>query len=215
MAEEQGKEEQTKEVQKKVGLYGGTFDPIHYGHLNLAVELLELCGLDEVWFCPAQSNPHKTEDPAAQAVHRLKMIQLAIEEIPYFKVIDSEIKRPAPSYTIDTLKELKEQNPTTVFSLLLGEDSVSGFFRWREPLAILQLANVHVGSRTGEVDSNRYGGEDQAILQAIRQGMTQTRLMDICSTMIRDRLGRGLYCGHLLPAKVIDYIKHNQLYFPK
>lgn len=198
--------------QKKIGIYGGSFDPVHLGHLNLAIELKELRGLDEVWFCPAQSNPLKTDTPSATASQRLQMLEAAIEGIPFFKVINNEILRPAPSYTIDTLKELYEQFPGYIFSLLLGEDSVSGFFRWHLPSDILSLAKVYVGARTGEIDPCRYGGEDQKLVQALQQGITQTRLMDISATMIRDRLSRELYCGHLLPAKVMDYIQQNKLY---
>lgn len=203
------------EEQKKIGLYGGTFDPIHFGHLNLAIELLELRGLDEVWFCPAQSNPHKSVEPGAEASHRVNMLELALKEIPAFKVISNEVRRPAPSYTIDTLKELKEQYPDYSFSLLLGEDSISGFFRWHQPLEIIEKANLYIGSRIGEIDQNRYSGEDQKILQAIQQGMTQTRLMDVSATLVRDRLSRGFYCGHLIPAKVLDYIRDNRLYSVK
>lgn len=201
--------------QKKIGIYGGTFDPIHFGHLNLAVELLELRGLDEVWFCPAQSNPHKPDAPITAAAHRLRMLELAFEGMPNFKVISNEIQRPAPSYFIDTIIELKELYPDYAFFLLLGEDSIPGFFRWRQPLDILEKASLCIGSRIGEFDRNRYSGEDPKILQAIQQGMTQTRLMDVSATLVRDRLGRGLYCGHLIPAKVMDYIKENQLYSVK
>lgn len=201
--------------QKKVGFYGGTFDPVHFGHLNLAVELLELRELDEVWFCPAQTNPHKTEIPGAEISHRLAMLELAVAELPFFKVIDDEARRAAPSYTVDTIKTLKEKNPDVSFSLLLGEDSLSGFFRWHQPSEIVDLVKIYTGSRTGEIDRNRFGGEDQRIMNALLEGMTQTRLMDISATMVRDRLNRGLYCGHLVPGKVLDYIKQNRLYSAK
>lgn len=203
------------EEKTKIGLYGGTFDPIHLGHINLAVELAELRGLDEVWFCPAQSNPHKTDIPGGSMSQRMAMVQVAVQDIPNFKVIDNEARRPAPSYTIDTLKELKEAYPNNDFYLLLGEDSISGFFRWYQLPELLGIAKIFTGSRTGEFDKNRYSGEDQRVLAALVEGLTQTRLMDISATMIRDRLSRGLYCGHLLPGKVIDYIKQNGLYSPK
>lgn len=200
------------ETIRKIGLYGGTFDPVHLGHINLAIELCELRSLDEVWFCPAQANPHKNTGPVVDAAHRLEMLKLAIEGIPNFKIIENELQRQSPSFTVDTLNELKTAYPEYAFSLLLGEDSISGFFRWHLPNEILQIANVYIGSRTGEIDRNRYSGEDQKVFQALQQGMTQTRLMDISSTMIRDRLGRNLYSGHLIPAKVLDYIKQYSLY---
>lgn len=201
------------EQKKKIGFFGGTFDPIHFGHINLAIELRELRALDEIWFCPAQSNPLKTQAPSSSALQRLNMLKLAVADIPFFKVIDNEILRPAPSYTIDTLNELTQANPGYVFSLILGEDSISCFFRWNQPLEITVKAAPLIGCRTGEMDLNRYSGENPEILKALSQGITQTSLMDISATLIRDRLARGLYCGHLLPAKVIDDIKQNNLYF--
>src|ERR1700741_3811719 len=93
-----------------IGIYGGTFDPIHLGHLNLAIDMLEKRNLDEIWFCPAWISPHKlAKEPAAAAHHRLAMLQLAIAGIPQFRILDVEIQRQGPAYTVDTLRELIEQ----------------------------------------------------------------------------------------------------------
>lgn len=197
---------------KKIGLYGGSFDPIHFGHLNLAIELKEIHKLDEIWFCPARLSPHKTRSAALDASLRFEMVKLAVEDVPDFRVIDNEINRQPPSYTIETLRELKNNYPTHVFSLLLGEDAIPGFFHWKEPLEILKIANIYVGSRTGEFATDVYAKEDPQIVQALDLGMTRTRLVEISATLVRDRLSRRVYIGHLVPAKVIDFIKKNQLY---
>src|ERR1700733_15012261 len=132
------------DVKGRIGLFGGTFDPIHFGHLNLAFELLEKCQLKEIWFCPAQTSPHKQQQVSAPAQHRLKMVELAIRGIPQFKVIEHELRRPAPSYTVDTLRELIQEAQQSgsgyQFALILASDSLSGFMSWKEPQAIVELA---------------------------------------------------------------------------
>ncbi len=201
---------------KKVGLFGGTFDPIHMGHLNLAFELMEKKQLDQVWFIPVQLNPHKTaQDPPVSFDHRLAMTQLALEGIPYFFVKDVEKQRPPPSYTIHTLQAIVAEealNPGPhQFYLLMGEDALPGFIRWHLPEEIVRLVPLLIGSRSG---SWLYEIKDDslAIWEAIQKGLTPTRLMDVSSTEIRQRFKQGLYCGHLVPASVLTYIQENQLY---
>lgn len=184
---------------RRIGFYGGTFDPIHFGHLNLAVNLMEAQNLDEVWLCPAWINPHKQGDNTAPALHRLKMVQLAIEGVAGFKVIEDEIVRQGASYTVETLRRLKAENPDVEFYLLLGDDTALHFFDWKEPQAILELATPLVGSRD-EVIPSRLGIS------------VATPLFDISATDIRKRLSQNKFCGHLLPQKVIDYIGENALY---
>jgi nicotinate-nucleotide adenylyltransferase len=200
---------------KHVGIYGGTFDPIHFGHINLALEIMEYHQLDEVWFCPANNNPHKQEIISATAEHRLAMLELALADLPDFGILPNELERPGPSYTIDTLKELvNEENETSYpskFYLILGEDSVPGFYRWREPAEIIKLAPPLVGKRFFSEKSLELEGNPE-ITEALLKGMTPTRLMEISATQIRDRVRKGLYIGHLLPAKVAEYIGHNRLY---
>lgn len=201
---------------KKVGIYGGTFDPFHLGHLNLALEILEKRNLDEIWFCPAKISPHKLEEhPAASADHRLKMLHLAIAEIPSFHAVDDEIKREGTSYTVDTLKyfleqERKKPSPAQLY-LILGDDSIQGFFRWHRPEEIVRLVPLLIGSRLPEFDLEKLKGNPE-ICESIRRGWTPTRIMEISATEIRKRLQNGLYCGHLVPKEVLDYIYKNQLY---
>jgi nicotinate-nucleotide adenylyltransferase len=196
---------------KKVGFYGGTFDPIHLGHINLALEILEKHNLDEVWFCPANVSPHRQRADHTTAEHRLNMVKLAISDIPQFKLIDIECKRGGVSYTIDTLKQLIEKHgKTDQFYLILGDDSLKGFMQWKDPQAIVDLVPILIGRRSeGSIQWDIFPPK---ILQALKDGFTPTRLMAISGTDLRDRLQKGLYCGHLVPSKVMDYIYQNHLY---
>lgn len=201
---------------KKIGLLGGTFDPIHVGHLNLAFELMEKKQLDQVWFIPVQLNPHKTaQDPPVSFDHRLAMTQLAIEGIPCFDVKDVERQRPPPSYTIHTLQALIAEeafNPSPhQFYLLMGEDALPGFIRWHLPEEIVRLVPLLIGSRSG-IWQYEMGAYSLPIREAIQKGLTSTRLMDVSGTDIRRRFKQGLYCGHLVPLSVLHYIQENQLY---
>lgn len=204
------------DVIKKVGIYGGTFDPIHFGHINLALEIKEYHKLDEVWFCPAFINPHKLEIKSADASHRLKMLELALEDLPQFGIIPNEIEREGPSFMVDTLKELIQEESYQAdpcqFHLILGADSVKSFFKWKEPLEIIQLAPPLVGTRVCEKWDSLEAEKDHQIAEALRQGETPTRIFQISATEIRSRLKQEFYVGHLLPGKVIDYIYKHHLY---
>jgi nicotinate-nucleotide adenylyltransferase len=199
----------------KIGLFGGTFDPIHCGHLNLAFELMEKKQLDQVWFIPAQINPFKIEVPPTPIEHRLTMARLAIQGIPQFHLKDLEKERPPPSYTIHTLRSFIAEeafNPApNQFYLIMGEDSVPGFFHWHLPEEIVQLVPLLIGSRSGiwQYDLDNFS---LPIREAIQEGLTPTRLIDISGTDIRWRLSQGLYCGHLVSAPVLQYIHENHIY---
>lgn len=201
-------------AKKLIGLYGGTFDPFHLGHLNLALEMREKKALDEVWFCPSKINPHKlNENAPASAEHRLKLLQLALEGIPGCKILDIEIKRKEPSYTIDTLRYLLErEGSTNSFGLIIGDDSVCDFFRWREAEAIARLVPLYVGSRKCDIYAKDLKG-NSLICQALLEGCVSTRIMEISATEIRQRIKQGLYCGHLVPKESLDYIYKNHLYY--
>lgn len=200
---------------KHVGIYGGTFDPIHFGHLNVAIEMLETYPLDEVWFCPAQNNPHKPELQSTSSYHRLKMLEIALADFPQFSIITHELQRDGPSYTIDTLRELiaDEKNKTDPFQffLIIGEDSIPGFFQWRDPKEIIKLVPLLVARRSLIEKPLELHG-DPEICKALNKGIIQTHVMDISATRVRNRIRQGLPIGHLVPAKVIDYIYQNQLY---
>ena len=200
---------------RHIGLFGGTFSPIHLGHINLALELKEKKALDEVWFIPSHLSPFRMRETLQSSDHRLKMIELAIEPIPDFKICLEELNRPPPSYTIDTVKALIPAHPDCIFSLLCSQDTLLRFPEWKEPLELIRLVPLWIGSRNyAELIKHLPSWEiSDEISAAIRKGVVLTRQLEISSTDIRDRLKKKLYCGHLLPSKVLDYIYAHHLYF--
>ena len=180
---------------KKIGFFGGTFDPIHFGHLNLAIELSEIHQLDEVLFCPAYCSPFKEgAAPQASPEERLEMVRLAISDIPHFRFTDYEVERSEISYTINTLRALQSEGD---FHLLLADEEAAHFEKWREFQELLKIAPPLIGLRSSS----------HQLPKALRPGLTPTKRFDISSTEIRSRLKQGLYCGHLVPAIVLKYIE--------
>ncbi|MBS4168499.1 nicotinate-nucleotide adenylyltransferase [Parachlamydia sp. AcF125] len=201
-------------MKDKIGIYGGTFDPIHFGHLNLAIQLKEKHALKEVWFCPARVSPHKLDkQAAADSRHRLEMVATALVPVPEFKLLYIETQREGPSYTVDTLRFLYEQEIKRALPrqlhLLMGDDQLAAFLKWKEPEQIVQLAPPLIGCRQ---ENCRWEAGEDPISQAILRGMTVTSIMEISSTEIRHRIAKGLYCGHWVPEKVLDYIQKHRLY---
>jgi nicotinate-nucleotide adenylyltransferase len=194
----------------RVGLYGGTFDPVHLGHLRMVIELAERCQLDQVWWVVAAASPFKMGETQTSAQHRLEMARLAIGTIAQFRALDLELQRPAPSYTIDTVELLRKNHPEHDFALLLGDDMMAGFPKWHRAEELVEQVELLVGRRGGRQPFPRTGA--RAVRLALRRGYTPTAVMEVSATEIRDRLQRGLYCGHLLPAAVLDYIMKNKLY---
>ncbi len=182
-------------MKRKIGFLGGSFDPIHCGHLNLAIQMLEKEGLDQILFCPAHFSPFKSDHrPVAPAQHRLAMIKLILE--PFFDVTSIELDRKGPSYTIDTLRALNQEN--IEYRLILSDESATNFGQWKEAEELARLAPPLVGSRSGRVCG---------LFQTI-----QTPLFDVSSTVIRHRLAAKKYCKHLIPSIVLDYIDEYGLY---
>ena len=201
------------EVEGAIGLFGGTFNPVHCGHLNLALELKERCLLKEVWWIPAQISPIRRDEPPVEGHHRLNMLSLALEDISDFRINDFELKRPGPSYTIDTLKELLKKNERYV--LILGEDTVLHFNEWKSSEEIVRYIPLLIGCRR-RADLRRQLRAlkmKESVEEGIQRGLVETSLMEISSTEIRKRIKKKLYCRHLVPSKVIDYIYENELYY--
>lgn len=180
----------------RIGLLGGSFNPPHFGHLNLAIALQEQLSLSEVWVIPAHHSPFRLAETMPTPEHRLNMVSLAFGGIAGFKILDDEVRRPPPSYTIDTISALQQRYPQHAFCLLLSEDVLARFGEWKCAEEIKARVTVCAGRR-----SVYMRGEGIPI-----------PVMEVSATRVRDRLKKGLYCGHLVPAKVLDYIIENQLY---
>jgi nicotinate-nucleotide adenylyltransferase len=176
--------------------------------LILAVELKERHSLDEVIFCPAYCSPFKTtQPPRASAQNRLKMLELALEEIPSFWIWKGELQKKEPSFTIESVKELKKENPNDQFYLLLGEDGLKDFPKWKNVKELIMIAPPLIGTRLGPPYLI-----DPAFKDILNQGFTWIPAMDISSSFIRERLLNNQYCGHLLPSRVLSYILAEKLY---
>ena len=185
----------------KIGIFGGTFDPVHLGHLNLAISLKELCNLDEVLFVPTGLSPFKENaPPAVSPEHRLAMLKLAIGQIQGFRIIDWELNQQGPSYTIDTLRRLSQEGAHELH-LLLSDDQVSSFYLWKEADELARLAPPLIGTRLGS-----------DALEIPQAKKIKTPIFEVSSTLIRERLNKKMYCGHLLPSSVLDYIAQHKIY---
>lgn len=201
---------------ERIGLYGGTFNPIHCGHINLAVEMLEKHSLDKIYFSPAALSPFKKDCEPIASHHRLAMLKLAIEDISEFSIIENELQRPPPSFTIDTIEELlaadnnKPADEQPQYFLILGEDALDGLHKWHRVEDIIAKVQLLIGARSCK---EYLKCENLELQKAIENGMTITRLFDISSSEIRQRIQQKRICNHLLPRKVLDYIYRNRLYF--
>ena len=182
----------------RLGILGGSFDPVHHGHLILARAAIEELALDRVLFIPANLSPHKAKIQPASGTDRLAMIRLAIANEPGFEASDTELLRPAPSFTVDTLRALQAANRDATLVLLIGADNVAKFDTWREPGEIRRLAQIAV--------LDREGGTAFPGLPVVR------RTIGISSTDIRARVADGLSIRYLTPGTVCDYIAAQGLY---
>ncbi len=202
-------------TRQRVGLFGGTFDPIHLGHLLIAEHSKEYLNLDEVRFIPAATAPHKQDRESVDGKHRQEMVRLAIGGNSSLVADDRELRRGGTSYTIDTLQELTDEMPGVDFVFVMGSDSLAELSTWREPEKICRLAFVAVVARGGEPKP------DLALLGRYLPGETELELerhlvpmpqIEINSTEIRRRIADGRSIRYQVPAAVEAYIRANQLY---
>jgi nicotinate-nucleotide adenylyltransferase len=211
---------------RPIGVFGGTFDPIHFGHLRLAEEMAEGLGLSQVRFIPAGQPPHRGA-PRTAASQRLEMVRRATADNPLFEVDAREVQRPDPSYTVDTLTALRaELGNEQPLWLLLGADAFHGLPSWHEWRRLFDLANIAVAARPGTQllqsdnmpeDLKHEVSQRQRAVGAAGGPAGSVRLLqmtplDISATAIRDTLARHGSARYLLPDLVLDYIHENQLY---
>jgi nicotinate-nucleotide adenylyltransferase len=182
---------------RKIGIYGGTFDPIHHAHLILAREARELLQLERVIFVPAAMSPFKNI-PAAGAETRLLMVQAAIEGEPGFVVDDCELRRPPPSFTFDTVSDIAGREAGAAIYYLLGEDNIAALSGWHRIAELAKMVEFIVLDRSGTSTDHPY--------QTVR------RKIDISATEIRKRVASGLSIRYFVPATVEEIIRHGNLY---
>lgn len=191
----------------KIGLYFGTFNPIHVGHLIIANHMAEHAGLDQVWMVVTPHNPLKKKSTLLDDYHRLQMVHLATEDFPKIKPSDIEFKLSQPNYTINTLVHLQEKYPNHEFSLIMGEDNLRSLHKWKNYEAILAHHDIYVYPRISE-DAET----GSALKNHPKVHLIDAPIVEISSTAIRDTIKKRKNVQPLLPHKVWEFIDHNNFY---
>jgi nicotinate-nucleotide adenylyltransferase len=189
----------------KVGLLGGTFNPVHMTHLHMAEAVRESCALDEIWFIPNKIPPHKITDDMLSAESRVNMLALAIEDVSYFQLCRLEIERSGPSYTVDTVKALKDRYPQIEFSFIIGADMVATLPEWHRIDTVVELVRFIGVGRPEQRKS-----PDHPYMHNVTY--VETVPSHISSTVIRERIKAGKSVRFLVPEKVFQYIEKHRLY---
>ncbi|TVY09055.1 nicotinate-nucleotide adenylyltransferase [Paenibacillus cremeus] len=192
----------------KVGLMGGTFDPVHIGHLLAAQSVCEEAGLDEVWFMPTNVPPHKEQTPGATPKQRLDMVSLAVEGHPKFRATDFELRKGGVSYSIETVTMLCEQYPEYHFYYIIGADMVRYLPKWFKIDELVKLVTFVGLERPG------FDPGVNELPEKIRESLLMVRMpqIELSSTMIRERRAMNLSVRYMVPDRVNEYIEVNQLY---
>ncbi len=189
---------------RRVGVFGGTFDPPHVGHIVVAREVVEAVQLDRLLWVPAAVPPHKAGRSITRGRVRRRLVAAAIEDDPRFGLCDLELKRGGTSYTVDTLRDIRARHPGWSLSLIMGSDLFAGFRRWKEPEVIMELAELVVICRPGtDVPGD-----------AERMGVRTVRVtpVDVSSSLVRDRVGRNLAVIDMVAPAVLAIIEEEGLY---
>jgi len=190
----------------KIGLYFGTFNPIHVGHLIIANHMAEHTDLDQIWMIVTPHNPLKKKSTLLDDYHRLHMVHLATASYPKIKPSDIEFKLPQPNYTINTLVHLQEKHPENEFALIMGEDNLKSLHKWKNYEAILEHHSIYVYPRVNS------GPENIAFSNHPKIKMIEAPVVEISATFIRNNIKIGKNIRPLLPHDVWDYLDHNNFY---
>ncbi len=190
----------------KIGLYFGTFNPIHIGHLIIANHVAEYSGLDQIWMVVTPHNPLKNKQTLLDDYQRLELVFLATEDYPKIKPSDIEFKLAQPNYTVNTLAHLQEKFSQYQFSLIMGEDNLKSLHKWKNHEVILQNHEIYVYPRiSSEVENPIYKNHPKI-------HYIDAPIVEISSTFIRENIKNKKNVRPLLPEKVWEYIDHNNLY---
>jgi nicotinate-nucleotide adenylyltransferase len=200
-------------VPSRVGVFGGTFDPVHLGHLIVAEQCREQAQLDRVFFIPAARPPHKLDHPLTSFRHRVDMLSLALAGQPVFQVDELENDRPGPSYTVDTLEEMQRRQPDAELFLIVGADCLTDLPHWHQPARIAELACLLFVARPGWTIWPPEQLKAALGLQFdLRHQVAQVPLIDISSRDLRWRLATGRSIRYLVPRAVECYLESHRLY---
>ncbi len=191
---------------KNIGLFFGTFNPIHVGHLIIANHIAEFSVLDEVWLVVTPHNPHKNRNTLLEDTHRLAMVRIAIEDYPNLKASNIEFDLPQPNYTVNTLAVLEEKYPEDHFSLIMGEDNLKSFHKWKNFEVILKRYSIYIYPRISEGTlESQFSNHPQITKIA-------APIVEISSTFIRKSIASHKNIRPLLPQNVWEYIDEMNFY---
>jgi len=192
---------------KKVGLFFGSFNPIHIGHLILANYILENSDMDELWFVVSPQNPFKDKKSLLKDHSRLDMVQLAIKNYPKMRASNVEFSLPKPSYTIDTLTYLHEKHPDYAFALIMGEDNLDGLSKWKNSETLIKNHQIIVYPRAFDGEK-----KDHEYLQHENISLIQAPVIEISATEIRNMIKAGKNVRPMLPPEVFEYLDGSAFY---
>ena len=192
----------------KIGLYFGTFNPIHVGHMIIANHMAEHSDLEQIWMIVTPHNPLKEKNTLLDDYQRLHLVRLATEDYPKIKPSDIEFKLPQPNYTVNTLAHLIERYPQHEFSLIMGEDNLKSFHKWKNYEYILQHHDIYIYPRISESKD----AETSSVLNHTRIHKIDAPIVEISSTFIRENIKNKKNVAALLPQKVWEYLDHNNFY---
>jgi len=191
---------------KKIGLYFGTFNPLHVGHVTIANYMAEFSDLDEVWLVVTPHNPHKKKKTLLDDHHRLSMVKIAVENFSKLKASNIEFDLPQPNYTVNTLAHLEEKYPKLAFSLIMGEDNLKSFHKWKNYEVILERFSIYVYPRISE------GKVEHQFIGHPKIKKVQAPIMELSSTFIRKSIHDQKDIRPMLPDAVWKYIDEMNFY---
>ncbi|MEM0517390.1 MULTISPECIES: nicotinate (nicotinamide) nucleotide adenylyltransferase [Aequorivita] len=191
---------------KKIGLYFGTFNPIHIGHLIIANHLVEFSDLDEVWFVVTPHNPHKKKKNLLEDHHRLAMVRIAVENYPKLKASNVEFDLPQPNYTVNTLAYLEEKFPDSNFCLIMGEDNLKSLHKWKNYEIILERYSIYIYPRISEGTVKTQFENHEKIIKI------DAPIIELSSTFIRNGIQSGKNIQPMLSAEVWKYLDEMNFY---
>lgn len=197
-------------ITKNIGLYFGTFNPIHMGHLIIAHYLAEFSDLDEIWFVITPHNPHKKKKALLEDYHRLAMVEMALEEYPKLKASNIEFGLPQPNFTVNTLAFLEEKYSSYNFSLIMGEDNLKSLHKWKNFEIIVEHYPIYVYPRIAEGNVDERFFKNAELIPSIIK--VDAPIMELSSTFIREAIANNKDIRPMLPKKVWEYIELMNFY---